>query len=342
MRRRWLAVVLSLTMAAGTLIGCGNTAAPNERNESVQQTQEAEEGESSTEQADEEPGSAALKIGYSQANGGDEFRSAWLESFSQKADEKGYTLVTTDASDDISKQISDVENLILQDCDVILVNGLDAEAIIPALEAVKEAGIKCVMVDTDVQNEELYDCSIMEDSMVTGRAQGEYIKNWLEEKNVEPNMGYVVGMYSMTFTLGRRDGVYEVLGIDKATVENEGMWKANNAMTLAEDWIQAYPDLNVIACMNDDMAIGVIQALTAAGKDMEEILIVGIDGLSAGANYIKEGTLDATIARDLDKETSLYIDACEKLAAGETVEKHIEPDSSFVMDASNVNEYFPD
>lgn len=55
------------------------------------------------------------------------------------------------------------------------------------------------------------------------------------------------------------------LEIDKATVENEGMMKANDAMSLAEDWLQAYPDLNVIACMNDDMAIGVIQGLQCSG-----------------------------------------------------------------------------
>lgn len=283
-----------------------------------------------------------LKIGYAQANGGDEFRAAWCKSFSQKVKDKGYELVTTDASDDISKQISDVENLIKQGCDVIAVSGLDAQGIIPALEAIKSAGIKCIMVDTDVEDESLFDCSVSDSALEAGRMQGEYIKKWLEEKKVDLKLGYVVGMYSLDFTLGRRDGCYEVLGIDKAEVEAEAMWKANNAMTLAEDWIQAYPDLNVIACMNDDMANGVIQAMAAANKNMDDICIVGVDGLKAGAENIKAGTLDATVARDLEKETDIYLELCEKLAAGEEVEKHVAPESMFVMDASNVYEYFPD
>lgn len=336
--KKLLAMVLSVTVLAGLLTGCGSSVTGGEEKETavaaaVEQTAAGKETEDS---------GKPLKIGYAQANAGDEFRAAWLKSFSKKAEEKGYILATTDASDDISKQISDVESLILQGCDVIAVNGLDSEGIVPALEAIKAAGIKCVMVDTTVTDESLYDCIICEDSLVTGRKQGEYIKSWLEEKALEPKLGYVVGMYSMTFTLGRRDGVYEVLGIEKPVVENEAMWKANSAMTLAEDWMQAYPDLNVIACMNDDMAIGVIQALKSAGKNMDEILVVGVDGLSAGANYIKEGSLDATVARDLEAETSLYLEICEKLAAGESVEKQIAPESSFVMDASNVQEYYPD
>lgn len=346
MKKRVLAIVLSITMLAGVIVGCGSPTGTEENNTAASKQEEITESETPAEQPTEDVEKAEtdepLKIGYAQANAGDEFRAAWLKSFSEKAESRGYTLLTTDASDDISKQISDVESLILQGCDVIAVNGLDSEGIIPALEAIKAAGIKCVLVDTTVTNEELYDCMICEDSMVTGRKQGEYIKAWLEEKGVEPRLGYVVGMYSMTFTLGRRDGVYEVLDIEEPVVENEAMWKANSAMTLAEDWMQAYPDLNVIACMNDDMAVGVIQALNSAGKNMDDILVVGVDGLSAGANYIKEGSLDATVARDLDAETSLYMEVCEKLAVGETVDKQIAPESSFVMDASNVNEYYPD
>ena len=127
----------------------------------------------------------ALKIGYSQANGGDAFRSAWLENLSEKAEERGYTLISTDASDDTSKQISDVESLIVQQCDVILVNGLDAEGIVPALEAINAAGIKCVMIDTLVADENLYDCSLTTSGKDLGKMQGEYIKQWIEEKGVE-------------------------------------------------------------------------------------------------------------------------------------------------------------
>lgn len=335
MKKKLVALMLSAVMAVSVLAGCGgsNAGGTTDQAAATDTAEAAEDGTGETK---------TIKIGYSQANAGDAFRSSWLKSFSAKTDAKGYTLVTTDASDDISKQISDVENLILQGCDVICVNGLDTEAIIPALEAVKAAGIPCVMVDTDVADENLFDCSISENALTVGRIQGEYIKNWIEERNVDLKLGYIVGMYAMTTTYGRRDGVYEVLGIDKATVENEGMWKANDAMSLAEDWLQAYPDLNVIACMNDDMAIGVIQAYNAAGVNMDDVLIIGIDGLEAGAGYIKEGTLDATVGRDLDKETSMYLDVCEKLAAGEQVEKKIDPDSSFILDASNVYEYYPD
>lgn len=63
------------------------------------------------------------------------------------------------------------------------------------------------------------------------------------------------------------------------------------------------------------------RAYNAAGVNMDDVLIIGIDGLEAGAGYIKEGTLDATVGRDLDKETSMYLDVCEKLVAGEPVEE---------------------
>lgn len=320
MKKKIFGVVMCVCVLAVSLMGCGKKAA------------EAETGETKK----------TIKIGVSHANAGDEYRNTWQKKFEAQAAEKGYEVVATDASDDVSKQISDIENLIAQDCDVIVISLLDPVGIMPALEAINEAGLPSVMIDLKAEDPDAYTCVIGDDGERIGVLQAEYINQWIEEKGVELKLGYVMGMYAMTDTLRMRDRLYKEVGVEEAIVENEGLWNANDAMTIAEDWLQKYPDLNVYVCQNDQMAIGVIQALNAAGKNFDDICVVGSDGLEAGAEYIKNGMLDATVGRDIDKETRVALETCEKVVNGETVEKEIAPNAKYVLSASNVEEHYPD
>lgn len=346
---KWLcAMTVSGALTIG-LLGCSSadTAGKgNEPEEAVAETKTSEpEGTSGTEEPAEGE-ITGLKIGVAMPNAGDEYRSTWGKYFTEHAKAAGAEVIITDASDDVSKQISDCESLIAQQCDVIIVNPLDTTGIVPALEQIKAADIKCIMLDFYPSEEysDLYDAFIGFSAEDIGAIQGEAIKNWLEEKDKDLSLGYVVGMYSIVSEMGRRDGVYEVLGVEEPTVEAEANWKAEEAMALAEDWMQAHPDINVYACMSDQMAIGVIQALTAANVDMEEVFVAGIDGLSPGIEYVKKGTLDVTISHDLKADTKSCLTLCEQLMKGEEVEKmnFLPKETLIVLTPENVNEYYPD
>ncbi|MDD3212045.1 MAG: sugar ABC transporter substrate-binding protein [Eubacteriales bacterium] len=258
-------------------------------------------------------------------NDADEYRTQWLNTFTAECDAKGYKVISTNAANDASKQISDVESLLLQKPDVVVMHAYSADGAGPALDAIEAAGVPCVLFDFDVTADN-YTTQVADKQSTYGEVQAQYIKNWLaEDPSRELHLGYIVGMYSMEGAMPRRDGLYAALNIETPEAEAEGNWSANDAMAIAEDWLQAYPDMNVFACMSDDMAIGVIQALVAAGRNMDDVLVLGVDGTDAAKLYLESGELDATAARDVGIETAFTLETCEKILAGETVDKHVEP-----------------
>lgn len=260
-------------------------------------------------------------------NDADEYRTQWLNEFTALCDAKGYEVISASAGSDASKQISDVESLLLQNPDIVVMHAYSADGAGPALDAIEAAGVPCVLFDFDV-NADNYTTQIVDDQATCGEMQAQYIQQWLEEDpSRELHLGYVVGMYSMEGAMPRRDGLYAALGIESAEAEAEGNWTANEAMAITEDWLQAYPDMNVFACMSDEMAVGVIQALVSAGKNMDEVLVLGIDGSDVGLEYLATGELDATAARDVSIETQFTLDTCERILAGETVEKTLRPNA---------------
>lgn len=266
----------------------------------------------------------SIKIAVS-LNDADEYRTQWLDTFTEECDEKGYEVISANAGSDASKQISDVESLLLQKPDIVVMHAYSADGAGPALDAIEAAGVPCVLFDFDVTAEN-YTTQVVDEQATYGKMQAEYVQQWLDEdESRELNLGYIVGMYSMEGAMPRRDGLYEALGIEEPMAEAEGNWNANDAMSITEDWLQAYPDMNVFACMSDEMAVGVIQALNAAGTNMDDVLVLGIDGAAVAMEYLESGDLDATAARDVKIETEFTLETCEKILAGETVEKHLQP-----------------
>lgn len=240
-------------------------------------------------------------------NDADEYRTQWLDTFTELCDEKGYHVISANAGSDASKQISDVESLLLQQPDIVVMHAYSAEGAGPALDAIEAAGLPCVLFDFDVTADN-YTTQVVD-----------------EDESRELNLGYIVGSYSMEGAMPRRDGLYEALGVEEPMAEAEGNWNANDSMSITEDWLQAYPDMNVFACMSDEMATGVIQALNAAGKNMDDVLVLGIDGAAVAMEYLESGDLDATAARDVNIETGFTLETCEKILSGETVEKRLQP-----------------
>lgn len=268
-------------------------------------------------------------------NDADEYRTSWLNAFKAAAEAKGYTVIDTNAGSDASKQIADVESLIVKQPDILVLHAYSEDGIVPALEALEAANIPVVLFDFPVASDK-YTTYVTDQQALNGEIQANYVMNWLAEDSTRvANVGYIVGMYSMEAAMPRRDRFYEVMGIEAPMAEAEGNWAANEAMSITEDWLQAYPDMNVFACMNDDMAIGCIQALTAAGVNMDDVLVLGIDGTDAALPYLASGELDCTAARDVNLETSFTLETCEKILAGETVEKNLEPRGISAMTKEN-------
>lgn len=276
-----------------------------------------------------------IKIAVS-LNSADTYRTSWITAFKALADEKGYTVIETNADSDPSAQISDIETLIAQEPDVLVVHPYDSESVTSATDKAFAQNIPVVLIDQSVASDN-FTAHLMDRQGLNGVIQAEYVQKWLaEDPSREMNIGYIVGLYSMEAAMPRRDEFYQTLGIESAMAENEAGWSANNAMSITEDWLQAHPTMNIFACMSDEMAIGCIQALKAANKNMDDILVLGVDGSEAAMEYLKSGELDCTAARDVNKEVGAAMDTVEKIYRGETVDKEIEMNAIYPLTKDDV------
>lgn len=318
--KKIISLLLVLTLMCAALSACAS-------GESEQPVTESEQPVTS---ADPEAGEAEsgeeTVIGVSM-NSMDEFRTDWLGFFEQFANEAGCKLIVTNADNDANKQIADLESLIVQEPDIVVVTPVSAGACDPGIEALYEAGIPCMAIDFEPATEN-YVTKYGPDMATSISMCAEYCANEAKEKGVTLQWAEMVGSYAMGDVESTRvelteEAVKAVQPDSVCLAVQEGNFAADQAMGITEDWLQAYPQINAIFCHNDDMAIGVIQALNAAGVDMDNFWVTGTDATAAAMEYIESGELDATAGRDIEGEAKDALDLCFKILAGETVEHQI-------------------
>jgi len=332
--KRLLSIALILMIAAVSFAGCTSSQDSSEP-ASPTPAQSDASTDANTDNTDNAAGTYIIGVSM---NSADQFRTSWLNEFKALAEAKGHTVYSTNADGNPSTQISDIESLVARKPDVIVVTALDSEGIVPAIEACNAANIPVIAIDMPIATEVA--ATVSDTQGLNGTIQADYLQSWLDEDPSRvANIGYIVGMYSMEAAMPRMNDFKAVTDTDPRCtwlVDKEANWSGAEAMSIAEDWIQAYPEMNVFACMSDEIAIGAIQALTAAGKNMDEVIVMGVDGSDAAMEYLKSGELDCTAARDVAKEVASALDTAEKLCAGESVSKDVYPEAIFPMTAADV------
>jgi inositol transport system substrate-binding protein len=105
--------------------------------------------------------------------------------------------------------------------------------------------------------------------------------------------------------------------------EQSAAWTRTNAMDLTTNWITAGQPIDVVFANNDEMAIGAIQALKAAGVSMDDVIVVGIDATQDGLAAMAAGDLDATVFQNAKGQSASAVDTAVSLVRGESVKKNV-------------------
>lgn len=251
-----------------------------------------------TNENQEEQETKSLKIGFS-ANSLDDYMTTVSDAFIAYCENLGHSVILLNANSNTNQQLTDVENLIAQQCDIIVVRGVDSEGVIPAIEAVVAAGIP--VIEMSALADTWANLHVRPDYDGQGAAQGNFIAQYLDEHPDETlKCGYFWGTKGMLNTQAKYDSFIAVVqpyiddGRFEIIVEKDCEWSTDKAVAAMEDWMIAYPEMNCVATQNDEMALGVTQVLQAAQADFDEWVIVSIDGTASGRNEVKEGRIDET------------------------------------------------
>ena len=238
-----------------------------------------------------------------------------------KAAELGVTLRVLDAQDDPARQLAGIEDLIARGVDLILVNPTDSAAVVPAILAANRAGIPIITVDRAAEGGEVV-THIASDNVLGGRMAGEFIAELLGGK------GKVVELEGIPGTNAARErgqGFNEIITqypeIEVVARQEAGFDRARG-LTVMENILQAQPEIDAVFCHNDEMALGAIIAIEAAGR-AAEIQVVGFDATDDAVKAVQEGRMRAPIAQQPRLMGQLGVEYAVKVLQGEAVEKFI-------------------
>ena len=205
----------------------------------------------------------------------------------------GYDVVVLDSQNDPSKELSNVEDLLVKGVDVLLINPTDWDAVISSVRAANRAKVPVVTLDRGANGGKVVS-HVASDNVAGGKLAGEYL---IEKLNGKGNIIELEGIPGTTAARDRGQGFEDaVKGKLNIVAKQSADFDRTKGLNVTENLLQAYPDVQGIFAQNDEMALGALKAAEAAGK--KDLLIVGFDATDDAVVAVNNGTLGATIAQN--------------------------------------------
>ena len=311
-----LAGCLALSMAA-----CGGEKQPAAEESKTETTEPAATEEK---KAEDKAGEDAKKV--------DAFMTTYRNALQAMLEEKGYEVTVVDGNNDQAKQTEQVNTFITQGVDALIINPVMTSAADTIIAAVQQADVPTVLINREPTAEQMaaYNKLVYVgcDAAQSGTFQGEII---LETENKGDINGD--GKVSYIMIQGDPENIdaqlrteYSVKALKDAGMEVEeldlqrGDWDRNKGQEIAQNDLAKFGDqIEVVFCNNDDMAIGALQAIQAAGRTVnKDIYLVGVDALDAALNEVVNGNLTGTVLNDAQSQASQAVASMEDLLGGKT------------------------
>lgn len=284
--------------------------------------------------ATEEP----VKVGISVMTHNNPFFLAEIEGFQEKAAEiwgDNIEIFTPDPALDVTKQIEQCEDLVNRGVQALLIDAIDVDAVQPAVDAAKAAGIPVIAIDTaipDLKADLLTE--IYSDNTKAGRIAAQELIDAIGGSGEIAILNHP----EVACVRERTDGLAEVMAEYPevevvADVASHG--NVTESQQVMETFIQSHPNLKGVFAINDPTAQGAIAAIKAAGLDIK---VVAVDGSQSAIDMIKDDELVCTAAQDPKAIGAKAAEVVKAYLDGETVEDTYVIDT-FPINTGNWEEY---
>jgi len=258
-----------------------------------------------------------------------------VEGAKKAAKENDIELIVTDAQNQAIKQLKDVENMIQKKVDLLILDPSDSDAIIAAIETANEKNIPVLTIDRKSNGGEVI-AHIGFDAINSGQIAGEYLVDKLNKKG---KIVEIMGIMGTNVAQERSQGFNQIMkkheGFEIVAQQSANFDRAK-AMEVMENILQANSEIDGIYAANDEMALGALEAIEAANR-LDEIVLIGCDAIDTTLEKIKEGKIEATIAEPPFFLGKNAIETALKVLNNESVEKSVILDSNLVT-IENVDE----
>lgn len=259
-------------------------------------------------------------IGLSYMTMNNEFYKIMSEEINDRIEAEGDRVVMRDPALDPERQIEQIDEMLEMGIDALIVTPVDSDSLAEVLGKAKAQGVLLIVLDTDIDEEGLADCTITSDNYNAGVIVGEYFLS-------QCRTARVVVMTHQATQSGRQrvqgfvDTVSAQEGIEIVEeIECEG--QVETAMPRLQEAIDEGLEFDQVFCLNDLASVGAVAALEENGM-LEEVGVYGVDGSPDAKGLINEGMMKATAAQFPTEIGTRAADVLYRLFEGETVEENI-------------------
>lgn len=228
----------------------------------------------------------------------DDWSLSMKRAVEETAQKYGYKVFVNDANFDASKQLEQVESLILRKVDALIIIALNTEEILPILDKAMNKGITVVGtgLPTDIFYEKKYISNIWTDNTMMGIVSGRFMAEELLRKGKKAAKIAIIDAPISMYALKLRIDAFKFMTIDQfpemQIVASEKAGTIEEAMKITENLFTAFPDLDAIFASYSAALIGAARAKQARGKT--EVVLTGIDADKEICRLIKEGIINAS------------------------------------------------
>ena len=240
-----------------------------------------------------------VKIGVTMASFGHTFHISMMDGMKKWAEaHPDVELSMVDARDDSAKQTGQVENFLAQGMDAIIVQPVGASATGSMSKMAIKAGKPLVYINRKPEKLPQGVLYCGSNSIDSGIMNMEELGKCMGGKG---NVVILLGELSNEATQARTDGIKKVIKEKfpdiKVTREQTADWTREKAKSVMENWLASGQEIDGVASNNDEMALGALQAIKAAGKQ-GKICVGGVDATRDALESMDKGELNNTVFQD--------------------------------------------
>ena len=344
--KKLLAAVLTLSMLAGMLSGCGQKGGTQTQEPAAQAQNQA-------------PAAAEVKtynVGVSIYKYDDNFMTLYRNEIAAyfktlETDTVKYNVNIQDAKNDMAEQTNQVDSFLAQGVDVLIINLVQSSSEASITEKAKAANVPVVFINREPMEAGAmaWDkvCYVGADARQSGTYQGEIVANLPDKGDVngDGTVKYVMIMGDPENVDAQYRTEFSIKALTDAGIKVEelfkqrGDWDQAKGQELAASALAQFGnDIDVIFCNNDGMALGAAQAISAAGRTVgKDIYLLGVDALDEVVEMVNAGKMTGTVLNDHIGQSHTAVDCAVKYINGQSNDQRIYVDYQKVTSAAEAS-----
>lgn len=241
------------------------------------------------------------------------------EGAEKQAKALDYDLVVLDSQNDPAKELANVEDISVRGVKVLLINPTDSDAVGNAIAVANQKKLPVITLDRAANKGQVV-AHIASDNTAGGEMAGNYIAEKLGKGAKIIQLEGIAGTSAARergagFAKAAEAHDFKILASQPADFDR------SKGLNVMENLLTAQPEVQGVFAQNDEMALGALRAIQAAGK--KDLILVGFDGTDDGVKAVKGGKMAATIAQQPEKIGEIGVQTADKVLKGEKVEASI-------------------